>query len=73
MPDGKEVKELDGVADTADIVDEASTGLECQGWLLLGGDTIHHACGIPVFNGRECHDEDLQNHLKYGIRTYRTA
>ena len=30
---------------------------------LLGGDTIHHACGIPVFNGRECHDEDLQNHL----------
>ena len=22
---------------------------------LAGGDAIHHACGIPVFNGRGCH------------------
>jgi hypothetical protein len=35
---------------------------------LLGGDTIHHACGIPVFNGRECHDEDLQTHLAIAKR-----
>ena len=35
---------------------------------LLGGDTIHHACGIPVFNGRECHDEDLQSHLAIAKR-----
>ena len=27
---------------------------------LLGGDTIHHALGIPVFNQkRECHGDDL--------------
>ena len=35
---------------------------------LLGGDTIHHACGIPVFNGRECHDEDLNNQLTVAKR-----
>ena len=38
-------------------------------WLeLLGGDTIHHACGIPVFNGRECHEEDLNNQLTVAKR-----
>ena len=34
----------------------------------LGGDTIHHACGIPVFNGRECHGDDVQTHLKVAKR-----
>jgi len=30
---------------------------------LLGGDTIHHACGIPAFRRHECHDDDLHKHL----------
>ncbi len=30
---------------------------------LLGGDTIHHAHGVPAFQRRECHDEGLQRHL----------
>ena len=30
---------------------------------LLGGDTIHHACGIPVYNGRESHEDNLQKTL----------
>ena len=29
----------------------------------LGGDTLHHACGIPVFRKKECHDDDSQRHL----------
>ena len=32
------------------------------------GDTIHHACGIPVFNGRECHEEDLQKQMEIAKR-----
>ena len=27
---------------------------------LLGGDTIHHACGIPAFRKHDCNDEDVQ-------------
>jgi len=30
---------------------------------LLGGDTIHHACGIPAFRKNDCHEDDLQRHL----------
>ena len=30
---------------------------------LLGGDTIHHACGIPAFKKRENHGDDLQKHM----------
>ena len=26
---------------------------------LLDGDTIHHACGIPAFGKKGCHDADL--------------
>ena len=35
---------------------------------LLGGDTIHHACGIPVFSKGETHDEDLQRHMDVAKR-----
>ena len=35
---------------------------------LLGGDTIHHACGIPVFKKRECHGDDLQKHMDIAKR-----
>ena len=31
---------------------------------LLGGDTIHHACGIPAFKKRENHGDDLQKHME---------
>jgi hypothetical protein len=32
---------------------------------LLGGDTIHHACGIPVFSRKgECHQDDVQKHMQ---------
>ena len=30
---------------------------------LLGGDTIHHACGIPAFGNKESAEEDLQRHM----------
>ena len=31
---------------------------------LLGGDTIHHACGIPAFKKRnECHGDDIGRHM----------
>jgi hypothetical protein len=35
---------------------------------LLGGDTIHHACGIPAFRRNECNEEDLQRHLEVAKR-----
>ena len=36
---------------------------------LLGGDTIHHALGIPAFgNRRECHNDDLQKHMEVAKR-----
>lgn len=31
---------------------------------LLGGDTIHHACGIPAFKKRENRSDDLQKHME---------
>ena len=34
---------------------------------LLGGDTIHHALGIPVFKKGECHGEDLQKHRRFQV------
>ena len=30
---------------------------------VLGGDTIHHACGISVCKRRECHSEDAQKQM----------
>ena len=35
---------------------------------LLGGDTIHHACGIPVFKKGACHGDDLQKHMEVAKR-----
>ena len=36
---------------------------------LLGGDTIHHALGIPCFGKRrECHNDDLQKHMEVAKR-----
>ena len=35
---------------------------------LLGGDTIHHALGIPVFKGKEAHGDDLQKHMDVAKR-----
>ena len=35
---------------------------------LLGGDTIHHACGIPVFTRRACHSEDAQKQMEVAKR-----
>ena len=35
---------------------------------LLGGDTIHHALGIPVFKGKEVHGDDLQKHMDVAKR-----
>ena len=35
---------------------------------LLGGDTIHHACGIPVCKRRECHSEDAQKQMEVAKR-----
>ena len=35
---------------------------------VLGGDTIHHACGIPVFSKGETHEEDLQRHMAIAKR-----
>ena len=30
---------------------------------LLGGDTIHHACGIPVYNGRDSHEGQVKQQM----------
>ena len=35
---------------------------------LLGGDTIHHALGIPVFKGQETHVDDMQKHMDVAKR-----
>ena len=35
---------------------------------LIGGDTIHHACGIPVFGRGKIATEDLQKHLEVARR-----
>ena len=35
---------------------------------LLGGDTIHHACGIPAFKKCECHGVDVQRHMDIAKR-----
>ena len=35
---------------------------------LLGGDTIHHACGIPVFNKGEAGDTSSQNQANVAKR-----
>ena len=34
---------------------------------LLGGDTIHHACGIPIFRGNSA-TEDMQKHMEVAKR-----
>ena len=39
---------------------------------LLGGDTIHHALGIPAFGRKnDCHGDDLQKHLDVAKRVLR--
>ena len=35
---------------------------------LLGGDTIHHACGIPVCKREECHGDDAQKQMEVAKR-----
>ena len=35
---------------------------------LLGGDTTHHACGIPAFKKFESRDEELQKHAEVAKR-----
>eukprot|EP00973_Karenia_brevis_P076994 10691785-Karenia_brevis.AAC.1 len=35
---------------------------------LLGGDTIHHALGIPAFRKTDYHSDDLQKHMAVAKR-----
>ena len=35
---------------------------------LLGGDTIHHACGIPIFNRGDPTESNVQRHLDVAKR-----